>query len=423
MSAGQEAAALPDRRIMLLMPATSYRAADFMAAARRLHADVIVASNHAPILADFAGDRSLQVGLTPTHDNLARVVQHARRAGVTGVVGTDDATVELAARAAAALRLPHNPPAAVATARNKHGFRRALAAAGMPGPIFSLVDRRDDPAAAAAGLAYPCVLKPLALSAGRGVIRVDGAGEFRAAAQRIGMLLRRIYGSDDSAPATQILMETFIPGAEVAVEGLLQHGRLQVLALFDKPDPQDGPFFEETLYVTPSRLPERRQREIAAQVADAAAAIGLTTGPIHAEARINADGVFVIEIAPRSIGGRCSRAVTLADGLRLEELILRHALGLSVKAAPSGMASGVMMIPIPAAGRLRAVRGMDEARMVPGIDDLVLSIPIDDELVPLPEGDRYLGFIFACGDTPAAVEAALRSAHQCLDFEIESAHA
>jgi biotin carboxylase len=404
---------------MLLMPATSYRAGDFMAAARRLDADVIVASDHSQVLAAFSGDRCLHVGLTPTDDNLRAIVGQAECSGVTAVVGTDDSTVELAARAAAALRLPHNVPIAVSTARNKYAFRQALAAAGMPGPTYRLIDRRDDLAAVAAGLTYPCVLKPLALSASRGVIRADDPGGFLVAAERIAALLRRIYGAVDSVPATQILVEAFIPGTEVAVEALLQDGRLQVLAVFDKPDPLEGPFFEETIYVTPSRLPEWRQREIAMQVADAAAVIGLTTGPIHAEERCNADGVFVIEIAPRSIGGRCSRAVTLADGLRLEEVILRQALGLPIDLAPSDTASGVMMIPIQAAGRLQHVRGMDEARAVPGIDDVVISIPIGDELVPLPEGDRYLGFIFASGDTPACVEAALRSAHRCLEFDIE----
>jgi biotin carboxylase len=231
-------------------------------------------------------------------------------------------------------------------------------------------------------------------------------------------LLGRIHGTADSASTMRILVETFIPGTEVAIEGLLRDGRLHVLALFDKPDPLDGPFFEETIYVTPSRLPEQRQQQIAARIADAAAAIGLTTGPIHAEARLNASGIFVIEIAPRSIGGHCSRAVSLVDGIRLEEMILRDALALPVDLAPSGGASGVMMIPIPAAGRLRDVRGVPDARAVPGVDDLVISIPIGDELVPLPEGDRYLGFIFASGDTPAAAETALRAAHRCLEFDI-----
>ncbi len=409
----------PRRRVMLLMPATSYRAGDFLAAARRLGADVVVASDHAQVLSAFSGDRCLQTGLMPTDDNVAKIVDHARRTRVAAIVGTDDSTVELAARAAATLRLPHNPTTAVATARNKHAFRRALAEAGLPGPEFRLLDRPGDLAAGAADQTYPCVLKPLALSASRGVIRANDATEFLNAADRIGRLLAHIYGESDGESAASLLVEAFIPGIEVALEGLLQNGNLRVLALFDKPDPLDGPFFEETIYVTPSRLPERRQAEIGARVAEAAAAVGLVNGPVHAEARLNGQGVFVIEMAPRSIGGRCSRAVTLADGLRLEEVILQNALGMPVGPAPSGHASGVMMIPIPAAGRLRAVCGVDEARLVSGIDDVAISIPIGDQVVPLPEGDRYLGFIFASGGEPAAVEAALRIAHRHLQFEIE----
>jgi biotin carboxylase len=406
-------------RVMLLIPKTSYRAPDFIASARRLGADVIVASDHEQVLSALAGDRFLTVRLTPDDGHLSKVVEHARRGGVSAVIGTDDGSVELAARAAAALNLPHNPPAAVATARNKHAFRCALAAAGVPGPAFRLIDPSADLAGIAEVQAYPCVLKPLSLSASRGVIRANNSAELFLAAELIWALLRRIYGDDTSGPATQILIEEFIPGAEVALEGLLQGGRLVPLALFDKPDPLDGPYFEETIFVTPSRLPTQRQREIVARVADAATAVGLTTGPIHAEARVNASGTFVIEIAPRSIGGRCSRAVTLADGMQLEEVILRQALGLPVDPAPSGGARGVMMIPIPAAGRFCGLRGLDRAREVRCIDDLVITIPIGDELVPLPEGDRYLGFIFASGDAPTAVEAALRSAHLCLEFDIE----
>jgi biotin carboxylase len=420
MTIGPGGATVPIRRIMLLMPVTSYRATEFMAAARRLDADVIVASDHAQVLAAFVGDRSLRVELKPTDDNVATIVAHARRDSISAIIGTDDSTVELAARAAATLGLSHNPPAAVATARNKHSFRLAVAAAGVPSPSFRLTDRRDY-LAAAAGVSYPCVLKPLALSASRGVIRADDAAEFLLATERIDALPRRVYGEDDSEAATKILVEDFIPGTEVALEGLLRHGRLQVLALFDKPAPLDGPFFEESIYVTPSRLPHWRQHEIVEQVTRAAAAVGLTMGPIHAEARVNADGVFVIEIAPRSIGGRCSRAVTLTHSVRLEEVILREALGLAVNPTPSGMASGVMMIPIPAAGRLRVVHGIDEAHAIPGIDELILSIPLGDELAPLPEGDRYLGFLLASGDTLAGVEAALRDAHRCLDIQIETA--
>ena len=215
-----------------------------------------------------------------------------------------------------------------------------------------------------------------------------------------------------------MLVEDYIPGAEVALEGLLDDGRLRTLALFDKPDPLDGPYFEETLYVTPSRLPAEAQAAIERAAAAAAASLGLRQGPIHAELRWNEGGAFLIEVAARSIGGLCSRTLRFGTDMSLEELILRQALGLPIDAARQGRAGGVMMIPIPAAGHLRRVEGVDAAAAVPGVETVEITARMNHPLIPLPEGDSYLGFIFARGETPAEVEAALRAAHARLAFEI-----
>ena len=240
-----------------------------------------------------------------------------------------------------------------------------------------------------------------------------------AACHRIAAILRGIAGLDNARQADSILVEAYIPGREVALEGLLKGGCLNVLALFDKPDPLDGPIFEETIYVTPSRLSDSHQQGIAAETAKAASVLGLNDGPIHAELRINDMGAWVIELAARSIGGLCSRALSFTHGVKLEELILRHALGLpTANLKREERAAGVMMIPIPGAGRLRAVAGLDAARTVPGIDDVIISVHIGERLVPLPKGDRYLGFIFAGAQEPGEVESALRRAHQRLSFEI-----
>jgi biotin carboxylase len=302
-------------------------------------------------------------------------------------------------------------------------MREVLKSSGFPSPGFRSVSVADDPRSVAAGVRYPCVLKPLALSASRGVIRADDAAQFAAAFDRIATLLRRPeVAAQSGAAARQILVEDYLPGAEVAAEGLLARGRLRLLALFDKPDPLVGPFFEETLYVTPSRLDASRQRAVVESVAQVAAALGLTDGPVHAELRVNQGGAWMLEIAPRSIGGLCSRALRFGDGVSLEELILRHALGLEVDSLErEAAASGVMMIPIPRAGVLRQVSGEEEARAVRGVEDIRITIPVGHELVPLPEGARYLGFIFSRADTPEEVEAALREAHRRLGFVIEPA--
>jgi biotin carboxylase len=272
---------------------------------------------------------------------------------------------------------------------------------------------------------YPCVIKPLSLSASRGVIRADDAAQFVAAFQRLVAILQRPDVALSARRSTrEILVERFIPGSEVAVEGLLTNGQLRVLALFDKPDALDGPFFEETIYVTPSRFPIAVQDAIASCIAEVASALGLRHGPIHAELRVNEQGPWMLEIAPRSIGGLCSRTLRFANGLSLEELLLRHALGFDVQAlARERSAAGVMMIPIPQAGILRQVTGQEDATRVAGIEDLRITIPVGQAVVPLPEGSQYLGFLFARGDTPAAVESALREAHRRLTFVITSAEA
>ena len=408
------------QRVLLLMPATSYRANDFLDAARRLGVEVVVGSNHRHVLEEFSGGRTFALRFRPIKKNVLQIVAHAGRYPVSAIIGTDDETVELAAAASKALGLPHNSIESVAAAQNKYRFRCVLAAAGIHSPWFKLISLEEDQvAAAAASAVYPCVLKPLSLSASRGVIRADNEAAFVAASSRIADILQKAYGRTDPHRTAHILAEAFIPGREVALEGLLYAGRLEVLALFDKPDPLDGPYFEETIYVTPARLTGSQQRAIVSETEQAASALGLKDGPIHAELRINDRGAWMIELAARSIGGLCSRTLSFVHDVKLEELILRHALGLPTASLERDQsAAGVMMIPIPRAGRLHSVAGLEAASCVPGIDDVLVTVPIGDMIVPLPEGDRYLGFIFARAKESSEVEWALRTAHERLKFEI-----
>jgi biotin carboxylase len=311
----------------------------------------------------------------------------------------------------------------VGATRNKLAMRVALARAGVPSPAFTSFAVADDPRVAARRVGYPCVLKPLVLSASRGVIRADSEAEFAAAFERIAAILAAPEVRELGPGAERILVEDFVPGFEVALEGLLSGGALETLALFDKPDPLDGPFFEETIYVTPSRLPGAAQVAVRETASAAAAALGLRDGPVHAELRVDrAQGghrAWMIEIAARSIGGLCSRTLSFGTGMSLEEIILRHALDLPIASlARERRAAGVMMIPIPNGGLLEEVEGLDDARAVPLIEDVVISIHKGQAVVPLPEGSRYLGFIFSRADTPGEAETALRVAHRRLRFAI-----
>jgi biotin carboxylase len=402
-------------RLLLLLPSATYRTTAFVEAARRIGAELTVASERPSTLEAANPAGLLTLDFQHPENAAAEAQAFARRHPIDAVVGVDDDSAVVAAAVAERLRLRGNPLAAAVAARDKHRQRQLLAAAQVPVPGFALHRLDTDPREVAKRVVYPCVLKPLRLSASRGVIRADNPTAFVAAHARLSSILA---GCD-----TEFLVEDFVPGYEVALEGLLVNRRLHVLALFDKPDPLDGPFFEETIYVTPSLVPAGLQKSIAQCAERAARALGLIEGPVHAELRYNERGPWLIDLAARPIGGRCSAVLRFGEGVSLEELILRHALGMPIPSlAREAVAAGVMMIPIPGAGVLREVQGVAAARAVPLVEDVQITAHPGERLVPFPEGSRYPGFIFArgvSGATPGAVEAALREAHQRLTFVLE----
>ena len=419
----------PDRtpspaRLLLLIPTTSYRAADFLEAAARLGVEVTVGSDQTSVLSAFSEGGTLEVDFARPEQAVEQIAAHAERFPLRAIVGVDEGTATIAALASRRLGLRHNEPEAVAATGNKHRFRQVLSAAGVAQPAFKAISLDEEPETAARQInRYPIVLKPLALSASQGVLRVDEAGEFASAFERIRAILKNASESTGLRAEPYVLAEDYLPGGEVALEGLLIGGRLHVLALFDKPDTMEGPTFEETIFITPSRLPPETQELIRSRCEESIAALGLREGPVHAELRLTPDeGPVPLEIAARSIGGLCARTLKFGTGTSLEEIILQHALGrdpaeLQREATPVG----VMMLPVHRAGRLQAVEGQDAARAVPGVGEVTITVAPGTVIRPLPEGDRYLGFIFARGETPEAVEAALRRAAEHIDPRFDEA--
>lgn len=399
------------------MRTSTYRGQSFYQAAQRLGIEIIPGVDIHPDLADY-WQVPLPVQFDEPDKAAQTIVAFAKKKPVQAILAVDDSAAVIAAKASEALGLAHNSVESALAARNKYHMRQLFAAGGVPSPHFKLYEITDNPAVIAAEVAYPCVLKPLLLNGSRGVIRANNPVEFQDAFAWVGRMLTSIERVPGS---TQILVENFIPGFEVALEGVIDQGRLKVLALFDKPDPLDGPFFEETIYVTPSRLPDAVQASIGACAEQAAFALGLRHGPVHAELRVNDNGPWMVEIAGRSIGGLCSQTLNFGlEGVSLEELILRQVAGMEIDSLTrEPQANGVMMIPIPHGGIFKCVTGLDEAQAVPGIESIQITAKENYPITPLPEGDSYLGFIFARGETPEEVETALREAHRQLHFEIE----
>ncbi len=413
----------PQRRVLLLIASSSYKAEDFLDAASTLGVAVTVGSDQEQTLAELAPGSSLRIDFQQLDRSVARVVELHAEFPFDGVVAAEDEGVQLAAAVGEALGLRQNRPEAAARARRKDLFRECLREAGVPCPEFRVFPLDADPIEVAAALSdspgLPCVLKPIALSASRGVIRTDRRDEAADVYRRVVGIVEAANEENPGATPPGVLAEEYIPGEEVALEGILRDGMLEPLALLDKPDPLEGPFFEETAFVTPSRHAPEVQSAIVAAVERTVEALGLREGPVHAELRINGDGVWPLEVAPRTIGGLCARLFRYRSRYSLEEVVLRHALDLELpEAEPGAAAAGVLMLPIPRAGVLRRVVGQEAARAVTEIEDVVISIHPGGEVVPLPEGHRYLGFVFARGESPGDVVGALHEAQERLEIEI-----
>jgi biotin carboxylase len=420
------------RRVLLLATTTGYQTRAFGDAAERLGVDLVFATDRCNVLEDPWQDAAMAIRFHHESASIEAIARAAIEKPIDGVLAVGDRPSLIAAATCEVLNLAWHPVAGVTVARSKLRTRERLREAGLLVPWFRSIDLSGDPRSLMP-VDFPCVVKPVALTGSRGVMRADDEPALVATFNRLRSLMKApdIRGERTALHET-VVVEGFIPGREFAIEGLMTAGRLRILAMFDKPDPLNGPFFEETIYVTPSSEPSCIQRPIVEAVARAVDAIGLRHGPIHAECRVNDAGVFVLEVAPRPIGGLCARVLRFVDedaGLKarsttpasFEELLLRHAIGQNVaRYERERGASAVMMIPIPKRGVLRSVAGLDQARAVPGVEDVRITAKPDQVLVPLPEGASYLGFIFARGDEPAAAVAALRAAHKRLVLDIES---
>lgn len=412
-------------RILLLIPATSYRATAFIEAARSINVEVTVGSDHRSTLAEMNPAGLLTIDIY----DIARAVEAAstftQLHSIDAVIGVDDQSVVAASAIAEELGLPHNTIISVSAARNKYIMREFLTQHNVPQPSYKRISIDENYEYLPGNLSFPAVLKPVALSGSRGVIKVNDKYELQNAFHRVRKILDTINRKELTHDSRYVLIEEYIEGDEIAVEGLITDDDCNVLAIFDKPDRLTGPYFEETIYTTPSRHNPDTLADIIELFKQAVFAIGLSRGPVHAEIRFNDSGVYIIEVAARSIGGYCSQTLRFQDATRpdriisLEELIIRNALNNSIDSIHrESDASGVMMIPAPRRGTLHGVRGIEAAKKIAGITELIISSHIGQELVPLPEGGKYPGFIFARAKVPSRVEQLLRKAYEVLEFDV-----
>ena len=397
-------------RVVVVLPTTTYRAEDFFDAASSLGIDLIVASDENPVI--DMGDRCIVIDCENPAEAAAAVESLGEATPLDGIVAADDAGVMVAAIAGTRLGLRANPPEAAMATRDKSMMRRLLSQAEVPQPLFAAVSEDADAHKAAETVGYPLVAKPLNRSASQGVLRIDHPDDLASGLQQV----RASIGE----PRATLLVEEYMPGHEIAVEGLLDCGALNVLAIFDKPDTKPGPTFPETIFVTPSQMSDTDQTEAVRVSEMACRALGLTSGPVHIELKVNDRKTRIIELAARSIGGLCSRSLNFGlAGTSLESLILRNAVGMDKPELRRERSSGgVLMLPIPKGGRFKGVQGESEARVIPGVTGMDITVPVGARIAALPAGDRYVGFVYARGETAAQVETSLRTAQETLRVQV-----
>jgi formate-dependent phosphoribosylglycinamide formyltransferase (GAR transformylase) len=408
------------RKLLILASKLGYQKEEFSAAAKRLGVEVVFATDRCHQLEDPWKDAAIAVDFSMPISGAATVWSKMAKDPPGGILALDDRPTVTAAHAAALFGLPYHSPAAAEVCRSKLQQRQRMEAAGLPVPRFLWFERFDAAWEVVPRVTFPCVVKPVGLAGSTGVIRANTPEEFRAAAERVRRLLEsRELLMGGVTDGDRLLVEDYIPGTEVAVEGLMTDSRLRILAIFDKPDPLTGPYFEETIYVTPSRLPPEEQEGVAALAACAARAAGLTDGPVHGEFRLNERGPWILEVAGRPIGGLCARTLRFGpEGTTFEDLLIRHALGLpGAEAEREEAASAVMMIPVPRSGVFAGVTGIEAAKQAAHVTDIVITARLHDYIEAWPEGSSYLGFIFARAKTPEEAEAAVREAHARMTFE------
>lgn len=400
------------KRLLLISHHNSYRIASYIKAAKNLSLDVTIASQGKHSLVTEVAD-GLHVNFDDTESALKEIIKENNKKPFAGILGSDDQTVELAAQAAKVLHLPHNPPEAAQYSHRKDLARAKLTLADRNVPFHCLLNLTKPIKNQIIDLPLPCVVKPLNMSASRGVIRVDNTEQLKVACERLRPILA---DSPNIFEQTHILIEAYIDGIEIAYEGYLQNKKLNTITIFDKPDQLTGPYFAETIYVTPSSLDNDLQLAIKMEIEKSCKAYGLVTGSIHAECRIDKNNkVWILEIASRTIGGDCARILD-NNNYSLEEMAILLSIGKNITIKKSKKARAVMMIPIKQKGLLKRVEGLSLANKVKHIDSIDIIINQGHELIPLPEGNQYLGYIFSSADTSEKATEAIRMAYDILTF-------
>ena len=380
------------KKLLLVIPENSYKSNDFVTSAEKLDLDFLVITDSQQVFGQFS-DTVIIHGFDEELENDVK----EKLQDVTHILPVDHSALKFSAYLVDLLKAKGNNTKSINTAMNKFESRNIFNSISEIKIQNAIVNKIED-IEIFINENGTSVLKPIYGTASKSVIKVESFQENKAEVEK---LMQDCSDQD-------LIIEEFVDGSEYALEGNLINSELNKIVIFDKPINYKEPYFEESIYIAPTEIPDKTQKEIVNLIGKACKKLGLENGPVHVEFKIHNKEIFIIEINPRMIGGLCSRC--LSFGLfktSLEEIALHAFLNNELKSIDLlSNFVGVLMIPTPISGKFISIN-KNELESIPNVSGVEITVSENSNLLEPPFGDKYLGFVFSQGDSKEKVMESL----------------
>ena len=380
------------KKLLLVIPENSYKSNDFVTSAEKLDLDFLVITDSQQVSGQFSDTVIIHSFDEELENDVKEKLQD-----VTHILPVDHSALKFSAYLVDLLKAKGNNTKSINTAMNKFESRKIFNSISEIKIQNAIVKKIED-IEIFINENGTSVLKPIYGTASKSVIKVESFQENKAEVEK---LMQDCSDQD-------LIIEEFVDGSEYALEGNLINSELNKIVIFDKPINYKEPYFEESIYIAPTEIPDKTQKEIVNLIGKACKKLGLENGPVHVEFKIHNKEIFIIEINPRMIGGLCSRC--LSFGLfktSLEEIALHAFLNNELKSIDLlSNFVGVLMIPTPISGKFISIN-KNELESIPNVSGVEITVSENSNLLEPPFGDKYLGFVFSQGDSKEKVMESL----------------
>ncbi len=383
------------KKLLLVIPENSYKSNDFVVAAEKLGIDFLIITDSEQVSSKFSDTVIINKFDAELNKNNLKKLKD-----VTHVLPVDHSALKFSGYLVDLLEVKGNKLESINLSMNKYESRKIFNSL-LDIKVNNEIIKNIDDVNTFINKNGTSVLKPIYGTASKSVLKINNVEKNK---EQIEKLMQDCFDQD-------LVIEEYIDGKEYALEGTIINSELKKIVIFDKPVEYKHPYFEESIYITPSELSSEAEKRVVSIVDKACKKIGLEDGPVHVEFKINENQIFIIEINPRMIGGLCSRCLSFGlFKVSLEEIILHAFMNNELKNIELlNNYVGVLMIPTPKSGKFISIN-KEELENIPNISNVEITVPEGSDLLEPPYGDKYLGFAFSQGIDKKTVNESLLTA-------------